>query len=151
MEFLPFISTVFIVISAVLLLIGWRYIKKGEEEKHKNFMIASAVFAVLFLIFYISRTALIGNTSFGGPDHIKMYYTVFLIFHIVLATTSFVFGVITIRTGLKGNYAKHRRLGPVTGVIWTLTAITGVMVYLLLYVFYSGGETTSLIKAILGI
>lgn len=151
MDFLPFISTVFIVISAVLLLVGWRHIKKGEEEKHKKTMIASAVFAVLFLIVYISRTVIIGNTSFGGPDHIKLYYTIFLIFHIILSTVSFVFGVVTIRAALKGNYMKHRKLGPITGVIWTLTAITGVMVYLMLYVFYRGGETTSLIKAILGI
>jgi putative membrane protein len=35
-------------------------------------------------------------------------------------------------------------------LIWFFTAITGVAVYLLLYVFYRGGETTSMIKAILG-
>src|SRR5699024_11851970 len=93
MELLAFISTVFIVISAILLIIGWGYIRKGDENKHKNTMLAAAVFAVLFLIIYISRTVLIGNTSFGGPDHIKIYYTIFLIFYIMLLTTGFILGV----------------------------------------------------------
>jgi putative membrane protein len=151
MNFLPFISTVFIIISAVLVAIGWRQIKKGEEEKHKKTMIAGAIFAVMFLIIYVSRTALLGNTSFGGPDHIKIYYTIFLVFHIMLSTTGAVLGVITIRWGLIGYNAKHKKIGPITAVIWLLSAITGVVVYLLLYVFYPGGDTTSLIKAIFGL
>src|SRR5690625_1325905 len=151
MDFLPFISTVFIVISAILVIIGWRQIIKGDEAKHKKSMIASAVFAILFLIVYLSRTALVGNTAFGGPDNIKIYYTIFLIFHIVLSTTSFIFGVVTMRVAFKGNFKKHKKIAPITSVIWLFTALTGVIVYLLLYVIYRGGETTSLIKAILGI
>ncbi len=53
--------------------------------------------------------------------------------------------------GLKNNLVKHRKIGPVTSVIWFFTAITGVAVYLLLYIFYKGGETTSVFKAILGL
>ncbi|MBW9235389.1 DUF420 domain-containing protein, partial [Leptospira santarosai] len=48
------------------------------------------------------------------------------------------------------NLQRHRKLGPITSVIWFFTAITGVMVYLLLYIIYQGGETTSVFKAILG-
>lgn len=151
MEFLPFISTVLIVFSAIFIVIGWRLIIKGEQEKHKKAMITSAIFALSFFIIYVSRTALLGNTSFGGPDHIKMYYTIFLIFHIFLATTGALFGVVTLRLAFKGNFTKHKKIGPITCVIWLFSAITGVMVYILLYVLYPGGETTSLLKAILGI
>ncbi len=91
-----------------------------------------------------------GNTAFGGPDEMKIYYTVFLVFHIILATTGAVFGLVTIWLGYKNRIKKHRKIGPVTSIIWFATATTGVMVYLLLYVLYDGGETTSVIKAILG-
>ncbi|ARJ39932.1 hypothetical protein SporoP8_14210 [Sporosarcina ureae] len=148
---LPTISTIFIIFSAILVAIGWNLIRQRKIEAHKKTMIAAAVFAVLFLIIYISRTVLIGNTAFGGPDELKTYYTVFLIFHIILATTGAVLGVITINAGLKNNLVRHRKIGPVASVIWFFTAITGVAVYLLLYVFYKGGETTSVFKAILGI
>jgi putative membrane protein len=75
---------------------------------------------------------------------------VFLIFHITLATTGAVLGIISLWSGYKKNLSLHRRLGPVTSIVWFFTAITGVAVYLLLYVFYKGGDTTSVIKAILG-
>ena len=151
LPFLPTISTFFIILSAVFVAIGWNLIRKKRIEAHKKMMIAAAVSAVLFFIIYISRTILVGNTSFGGPDSLKIYYTIFLVFHIILATTGAIFGVITIRAGFKNNLQKHRKIGPVTSVIWFFTAITGVLVYLLLYVFYTGGETTSMFKAIFGL
>ena len=149
--FLPTISTVFIILSAVFVAIGWNLIRKKKIDAHKKMMVAAAVSAVLFFMIYISRTVIIGNTSFGGPDSLKTYYTIFLVFHIILATSGAVLGVITIRAGRKSNLEKHRKLGPTTSVIWFFTAITGVMVYLLLYVFYTGGETTSMFKAIFGL
>ncbi|WP_205961815.1 DUF420 domain-containing protein [Psychrobacillus vulpis] len=147
---LPTISTFFIVLSAVLVAIGWILIKQKNIEAHKKTMLAAAISALIFFIIYASRTIFIGNTAFGGPDDIKIYYTVFLIFHITLATTGAVFGIVTIYLGLKNNIVKHRKIGPITSIIWFFVAITGVAVYLLLYVFYHGGETTSVIKAIIG-
>ncbi|MDN4492396.1 DUF420 domain-containing protein [Ureibacillus aquaedulcis] len=148
---LPTISTSFIVISAVLVAIGWGLIYKKKIEAHKKVMLAAGVSALIFFIIYASRTVFIGNTSFGGPDDIKIYYTFFLIFHIILATVGAVFGVVSIMTGLKTKLSIHRKIGPITSIIWFFVAITGVAVYLLLYVIYHGGETTSLIKAILGL
>lgn len=147
---LPTISTSFIVISAVLVAIGWGLIYKKKIEAHKKVMLAAGVSALIFFIIYASRTIFVGNTSFGGPDNLKIYYTLFLIFHITLATVGAVFGIVSIMTGLKTKLSIHRKIGPITSIIWFFVAITGVAVYLLLYVFYHGGQTTSLIKAILG-
>jgi len=150
MPLLPTISTFFIVLSGILVAIGWVQIAKGKYEAHKKVMISASISALLFFIIYLSRTIFIGNTSFGGPDNIKVYYTIFLVFHIFLATTGAVLGVVTLVLAFKRRIETHRKIGPVTSIIWFFTAITGVMVYLLLYVIYEGGETTSLIKAILG-
>lgn len=150
MHIVPLISTIFIVLSAVFIVIGWRQIIKGYENKHKKSMILAAVFAILFLIFYLSRTIISGNTPFGGPDHVKVFYTIFLIFHILLSTTGFVFGIVTMRIAFKGNFKKHKKLGPITSIIWLGTATTGVIVYLLLYVIYDPPEATNLIRAIFG-
>src|SRR5699024_11755249 len=133
----------------ILVAVGWRFIIKGEEEKHKKAMFYAAIIVLLFLIIYVSRTIFIGNTSFGGPDHIKIYYTNFLIFHIFLSMTGAVFGVVTLRLAFKGNFKRHKKIGPITSIVWFFTALIGVMVYLLLYVIYDGGETTSMIRAIL--
>jgi len=150
MEFLPTISTIFIIISALLVIVGWRLIIKGKKRAHKRAMIFAAYSALLFFITYLSRTIVLGNTSFGGPDHIKIYYTIFLLFHITLSIVGFVFGVVTLRLAFKRQIKKHERLGPITSVIWLISSVTGVMVYLLLYIFYSGGEVTSMFRAIFG-
>ncbi|WP_078550645.1 DUF420 domain-containing protein [Litchfieldia alkalitelluris] len=147
---LPTISTIFIVLSAITVAVGWYLIVKGRVEAHKKTMTLAGIFAIIFFIIYASRTIFIGNTQFGGPDEIKIYYTVFLIFHIFLATVGAVFGIVSLLTGYKNQLIKHKKIGPITSIIWFFTATTGVAVYLLLYVFYHGGETTSVIKAILG-
>jgi len=146
----PTISTAFIVISAVLVAIGWRLIIKGEREAHKKAMIAAAVAALLFFIVYMSRTLFVGNTTWGGPDELSGIYHVFLIFHIVLATVAAVFGLTTLTLGFKAKYAKHRKWGRITSVIWFITAITGVMVYVLLYLLYPGGHTKPVWEVIMG-
>ncbi len=147
---LPTISTSFIVLSAITVAIGWGQIKQRKIETHRKTMIIAAIFALIFFLIYASRTIFLGNTSFGGPNNVKIYYTLFLIFHITLATVGAVFGIVSLVTGFSNKLAKHRKIGPITSIIWFCTAITGIAVYLLLYVFYQGGETTSVIKAILG-
>jgi len=147
---LPFLSTTFIVISAILVGIGWYYIAKRKVETHKKVMTLAGVFALAFFIIYSSRTIFIGNTTFGGPSDLKIYYTIFLIFHIILATVGAVFGIVSLSTGFKNKLKLHRKLGPITSIIWFSTASTGVLVYLLLYVFWTPGEADSMIKAILG-
>ncbi|WP_027963078.1 DUF420 domain-containing protein [Halalkalibacillus halophilus] len=150
MPFLPTISTFFIVLSAVLVAIGWVFIAKQKYKAHKRTMTAAAIAALTFFILYVSRTAILGNTSFGGPEEMQTFYTTFMIFHIFLATTGGVFGLVTLYLAFKRKISKHRKIGPVTSIIWFFTAITGVIVYLLLYVIYDGGHSTNVFRAIFG-
>jgi putative membrane protein len=59
-------------------------------------------------------------------------------------------GLITLYLGYKNKQPAHRKIGPFTSVVWFCTAITGVTVYILLYVLYPGGETRPVIEAIFG-
>ena len=106
--------------------------------------------AILFFIIYSSRTLISGNTSWGGPDSLKPFYVTFLLFHITLATAGAVFGITTLTLGYKKKFAKHRKIGRVTSIVWFFTAITGVTVYVLLYLMYPGGHTKPMLDAILG-
>lgn len=150
LTFLPFISTSLIVLSAILIAIGWKLIKQKKRKQHERVMIAASISALLFFIIYMSRTIFIGNVAFAGPEQLKPLYTMFLIFHIILATAGGLFGIVTLILGFRKKFSKHKKIGPWTANIWFFTAITGVAVYLLLYVIYPNNETTSLIKAILG-
>ena len=149
-EWLPFACTLFIVVSAVLVAAGWIQIARRKVSVHRRLMIWAAVFAASFFLLYVSRTLFVGNTQFGGPDHLKPVYLSFLLFHIVLATVGGIMGLITLYLGYKNKQPAHRKIGPYTSVVWFCTAITGVTVYILLYVLYPGGETRPLIEAIFG-
>src|SRR5699024_571480 len=140
MEILPLLSTIMTATRATSVVTGCRLIPQGDGKKHKQAMITAADFAHGWFDLYISRSLCIGNTSFGGPDSVKIYYTVFLIFHIILSTIGAVFGIVTLRLGFIDSRAKHRKIGPITSVIWLFSAITGVAVYILLYLLFPGGE-----------
>ncbi|GGC80351.1 membrane protein [Thalassobacillus devorans] len=150
MPLLPTISTLFIAISGTLVAIGWVLIARGHRRRHRQVMLSAAISALLFFIIYLTRTILVGNTSFGGPEGVETYYTIYMVFHIILATTGAIFGLVTLRLALKRNIAKHRKLGPVTSVIWFFSAVTGVIVFFLLYIIYEPGETTNVFRAIFG-
>jgi putative membrane protein len=140
---LPLISTCFIAISAVFVAMGWYRISRGDREAHQKLMKTGALFALLFFIVYMSRTVLVGNTLFSetAPAWIRDAYYVFLLFHIVLAAVSAVFGIITLLHAYGKRFAKHRKIGRYTAVMWLVTAPTGIMVYVLLYLLYPGGTT----------
>ncbi|MBU9720477.1 MULTISPECIES: DUF420 domain-containing protein [Bacillaceae] len=148
--FLPFISTLFIGLSAIFVAIGWYFIAKRKIESHKKAMYWAAILASIFFITYLSKTFFIGSTSFGGPENVASFYQVFLIIHIIFATIAAVLGIITLVTGYKNQFTRHRRLGPITSVIWFISASTGITVYLLLYIIFPPGETTNLFRAIIG-
>lgn len=145
---LPTISTSFIVLSAIFMAIGVYHIKKGNVESHEKFMTFAAIAALSFFVIYISKTIFLGNTQFGGPDSLEIYYVIFLVSHIILATTGGIFGGIQVFTGKKNKLRQHRKFGMTAATIWSFTAITGVMVYTILYILYPGGETTGLWDAI---
>lgn len=149
-QILATISTSFIVISAVFVALGWAAIKKKKVHIHIRRMIYAAIFATIFFIVYITRTSLMGNTVFGGPDNLKSAYLTFLVFHILLATVGGVMGLVTIYYGWKKRYDKHRRIGPWTSIVWFSTAITGVMVYMLLYIIYPPGGSDNPLNIIFG-
>ncbi|OAI89327.1 hypothetical protein AYO36_04025 [Exiguobacterium sp. KKBO11] len=150
MSYLPLICVSLIVISAIFVAIGWFLIAQTRRnmKAHQTVMTIAAALALLFFIMYALRTILLGNTAFGGSESVKAYYTGFLIFHILLATSGGVLGLMALYHAYKKNFARHRKIGPVASIVWFLTAITGVIVYCLLYVVYDPGETTNVFRAI---
>lgn len=150
MHLLPTICTLLIVISATFVGFGWYHILKGNRATHRKLMLWGAASALLFFLLYVGRTIFVGNTSFGGPENIKTAYLIFLLCHIMLATTAGVFGIITLLHAFNARFAKHKKIGRWTAVMWLLTAPTGVVVYVLLYIMYPGGDTKPVIDAIMG-
>lgn len=137
-KLVSFICTSLVVTSAIIMAFGWGAIRRKQTKTHERLMLVSTALATLFFILYVIKTTVLGSTQFGGPEEWKIPYLVFLFFHIALSTTAAVMGVITLVQAYKRNYAKHKKIGRATAIVWFSTAVTGVAVYLLLYVLYEG-------------
>ena len=69
-----------------------------------------------------------------GEGLVRVFYFAVLISHIVLAAVVPILAVITIYLALRGRFQRHRRIARWTLPIWLYVSLTGVVVYLMLYV-----------------
>ncbi|MDI3316334.1 MAG: DUF420 domain-containing protein [Bacillota bacterium] len=146
----PLLSELLMIGSAVSLALGWRRIRQGRVEQHRGLMLTAATLGAAFFVSYVLRTLLVGDTTFGGPESLRLPYLAFLQAHTVLATLAGILGIVTLRRALRAEFDRHRRIAPWTAGMWLVAAATGLVVYLMLYVVYPPGPTTHILKAILG-
>jgi putative membrane protein len=64
-----------------------------------------------------------------------VYFTI-LSTHIVLAVVIVPLALITLGRALRGRFARHRRIARWTWPIWMYVSVTGVVVYLMVYLLY---------------
>lgn len=141
----------FMICSAVAVAIGWYFIRRKNVNIHRRFMLTGATFGALFFVSYLASTVWVGDTFYGGPKAYAGAYQVFLLVHILLATVAAVLGVITLRYALRERFQSHRKVAPWTASLWLISAVTGLGVFLLLFVIFPPGpSTTSLIQILQG-
>ncbi len=132
-SWLPALNAALIVVSGVFLLLGYACIRSGRVAWHKRAMVTATIFAALFLVVYVTRAILLPTKLFPGEGTIRVIYLAVLFSHIVIAILVAPFAFVTLRRALAGRFAKHRQIARITLPMWTYTAVTGWVVYMLLY------------------
>ena len=125
-------------ISTVLITAGFIFIRSGRMREHRACMLSAAVTSALFLAFYLTYHALMRglHTPFGGTGAIRTVYFAILWTHIPLAALIAFLVPRTFMYALQGNFERHRAWARVTFPIWYYVSVTGVLVYLFLYVWW---------------
>lgn len=129
-EFLTYGSLITIGLSGLLILTGLILIKLGKRELHKKAMITASFLALAFVILYLIKSLMYPPKKYTG-NYKTLYYFV-LWSHSILAMINFPLAVYTVYLGLKGMYEKHRRIAPITAIVWIYVALTGWMIYFFL-------------------
>jgi putative membrane protein len=132
-EILPVLDAGLILASGVCLLVGYTFIKRKKIQWHKRSMITAAVFAALFLIVYVIRWALFGSKPFEGQGTVRLVYFGVLLSHMVLAIAIVPLVAVTLRRAFRSDFSNHKRIARITFPIWLYVAITGWLVYWMLY------------------
>ena len=136
LAYLPPLNATLNSISLVLLIAGYRQIKRRNVEAHKRFMLAAFGVSILFLISYLTYRFFGQEKKFGGEGWIRPVYFFILSTHVPLAATVPVLGSRTLYLALRGRFDQHRRIARITFPIWIYVSVTGVMVYVLLFQIY---------------
>ncbi len=122
---------------ALLLTLGFLAIRRGQRTVHRTLMLSAFSLSCVFLISYVlyhSQKA--EPTHFGGEGVIRMVYFGILITHIVLAAGIVPLALYTIIRSWRGEFGKHKKIARLTFPLWLYVTLSGVVVYLMLYVWF---------------
>jgi uncharacterized membrane protein YozB (DUF420 family) len=130
---LPALNATLNATSAVLLMTGYVFIRRGHVRRHRAAMISACVVSTLFLTSYVIYHANVGSKPFTGRGPIRAVYFMILLSHVVLAAAVPPLALITLSRGLRARFERHVAIARWTLPIWMYVSVTGVIVYLMLY------------------
>lgn len=123
--------------SAIFLLLGFLFIRRGKVTAHKTCMLSAFSCSALFLVSYIYYHVHAGIHRFPAHGWIRPVYMTILTSHTILAVVILPLILITLYRALKSDFLRHRKIAVWTFPLWLYVSITGVIVYWLLYHAYA--------------
>ena len=131
---LPAVNAALNGLSAVFLIAGFAFIKRGNKITHRNCMISALVTSVMFLGGYLTYHATVRTvTHFEEPAWFRPIYLTILGTHTVLAAVIVPLILMTLWRAKNQNFEAHKKIAGWTWPLWLYVSITGVVIYLLLY------------------
>lgn len=160
---LPGVNAALNGLSALLLLAGWLFIRRHGKaaarpaveavdtatdpdaiatrstwddplvKGHVACMLAAIATSTLFLGCYLLYHFKAGSMPFAQGGIVRVAYLTILLSHTLLATASVPMILTTVRRGWRGEFARHVSIASLTFPIWLYVAVTGVVIYLMLY------------------
>jgi putative membrane protein len=134
MPFLPTLNALLNAVAAVLLVAGRARIKRGDQAGHKRIMLTALTTSALFLISYSAYHLQVGSVPYPRHDWTRPVYLLILAPHVVLAALQVPFVIALVWLALRGRFEQHRRLARYVWPVWMFVSVSGVAVYLMLYV-----------------
>jgi uncharacterized membrane protein YozB (DUF420 family) len=133
LSYFPAINATLNGTAAVLLVTARRFIRQRRIEAHRRTMLAAFSTSVVFLASYLYYHVHAGVLHFAGQGWRRPVYFTLLTSHTILAAVIVPLVLMSLRRGLKGQYARHVKIAPLTYWLWLYVSITGVVIYYLLY------------------
>jgi putative membrane protein len=129
---LPALNALLNSASTVLLLFGYREIRRRNFSRHMKFNLTAFLTSTLFLISYVIYHNFHGHTTFTGQGIIRPIYYFILISHIVLSALVVPLILTSFYLAFSGKLKYHRKVSKVTLPVWLYVSVTGVVIFFLL-------------------
>jgi putative membrane protein len=119
--------------TAVLLLAGRAAIRRHRAiTRHRNLMIGAFACSAAFMVLFVTRFVVYGFRPYSGQGAARVAHYVMLFAHEPIAVISVPLAIVTLVLGLARSKL-HSELSRPTLVIWLISSLTGVLLYVQLY------------------
>lgn len=142
-DILPHLNATLNATSGTCLVTGYIFMKRGEIQQHRRFMLAACWASVVFLVFYVLNHVLRHGvvTRFTATGWPRSVYFPLLISHTILAVIIVPLAIWSVINGLRMRVPQHRAVARWTFPIWLYVSVTGVLVYFFLYQWFPPAAT----------
>jgi len=123
--------------SALLLTLGYFFIRRKRIQAHKVCMLSAFTSSSLFLVCYIWYHAHHGVTRFSRQGAVRDFYLALLGSHTLLAVVIVPLILTTLYRAWCGRFERHKKIARWTLPLWLYVSVTGVVVYWMLYHLYA--------------
>lgn len=135
---LPVLNASLNALATIFIVVGLVAIKAGAKAMHKRCMGIAIVVSGAFLASYVTyHYNVVAVTKFSHDGWPRVFYFLILFTHIPLAFAVLPLLGLAVVPALRGDYDKHKRWAKVAAPVWLYVSVTGVLVYLMLYVWYA--------------
>jgi putative membrane protein len=133
---LPHVIGVLNSLTAILLVLGYYFIRNNNLNAHRQMMTAAFLLGAVFLVCYILYHVSNESTPYGGQGFIRPIYYFLLISHILLSIVVVWFVLRAVYFGYTNQISQHRKAVKWALPIWLYVSISGVVVYLMISPYY---------------
>ncbi len=125
-------------LSTIFIVAGLVAIKSDRKQMHIAAMAAALTSSTLFLASYLTYHIAVKTVTKFTYDvmPIRLLYYGILASHILLAFITLPLVIVTVVPALRARYDRHRRMAKWTWPVWLYVSVTGVIVYMMLYVWF---------------
>ena len=125
------ITTVIVAILPLLVWFAIRVAQNGNIELHKKLQLTLFIFSVIVLVFFEYFIRVIGGVEKFELNIDKTLFFTILIIHIIIAVVTLFLWIYTIIKSSEPTKHKKAAIFAFSGIV--LTSITGIIVYILLF------------------
>ncbi|MEC8536765.1 MAG: DUF420 domain-containing protein, partial [Bacteroidota bacterium] len=110
-------------------------IKNKKIKLHKSLMQIAIFCSIIFLLMYVAYHITSVPTKYEGE--MVVIYRVILISHIILSVIVIPLVLHSYIRAYLGDYKAHKKIVKYAYPVWLYVAITGVIVYCMIYPYYT--------------
>ncbi len=124
-------------LTGLFLLLGYRAIRGGRVDAHRRAMLTALCVGAVFLTSYIVYHIFHGATRFPRHDWSRPLYFTVLISHTFLAVANLPLIYFAVWRAVQGNFEAHKKIVRWLWPSWMYVSVTGVLVYFMLYKWFT--------------